>query len=37
VGGIETKLKGGTRFLAELQVGLADAPDIRAVVGWTFK
>lgn len=36
VGGIETKLKGGTRFLAELQVGVADAPDVRVLVGWTF-
>lgn len=36
VGGIETKLKSGTRFLAELQVGVADAPDLRVLVGWTF-
>jgi len=36
VGGIETKLKGGTRFLAELQVGIGDVPDVRALVGWTF-
>ena len=32
----ETKLKGGTRFLAELQVGLGDVPDIRVLAGWTF-
>lgn len=37
VGGIETKLKGGTRFLAELQVGIGDVPDVRVLVGWTFK
>jgi hypothetical protein len=38
VGGIETKLKGGTRFLAELQVlPIGDVPDVRVVVGWTFK
>jgi hypothetical protein len=36
VGGIETKLKGGTRFLAELQVGVGDVPDVRVLVGWTF-
>ncbi len=36
VGGIETKLKGGSRFLAELQVGIGDVPDVRALVGWTF-
>jgi len=37
VGGIETKLKGGNRFLAELQVGIGDVPDVRVLVGWTFK
>jgi hypothetical protein len=38
VGGIETKLKSGTRFLAELNVGLtSDIPEIRVLVGWTFK
>jgi len=38
VGGIETKLKSGTRFLAELQVALTnDIPEIRVLVGWTFK
>lgn len=36
VGGIETKLKGGSRFLAELQVGVGDVPDIRVLAGWTF-
>ena len=36
VGGIETKLEGGSRFLAELQVGVGDVPDVRALVGWTF-
>ena len=37
VGGIETKLKSGNRFLAELQVGIGDVPDVRVLVGWTFK
>jgi hypothetical protein len=37
VGGIETKLKSGTRFLAELNVGLGDIPEVRVLVGWTFK
>ncbi len=36
VGGIEMKLKGTTRFLAELQVGFSDVHDVRAMVGWTF-
>jgi len=37
VGGIETKLESGNRFLAELQVGIGDVPDVRVLVGWTFK
>jgi len=37
VGGIETKLKGGNRFLTELQLGIGDVPDVRVLVGWTFK
>lgn len=36
VGGIETKLKSGTRFLGEIQVGIDNGPDFRVVVGWTF-
>jgi hypothetical protein len=37
VGGIETKFKSGTRFLAELQVGgFGDLSDVRVLVGWTF-
>jgi len=37
VGGIETQFKGGTRFLAELQVDIVgDVPDFRMLVGWTF-
>ena len=36
VGGIETKLKSGKRFLAELQVGIGDVPEIRVLAGWTF-
>jgi hypothetical protein len=37
LGGVETKLKGGNRFLAELQLGIGDVPNIRVLVGWTFK
>ena len=37
VGGIETKLKGGTRFLAELQLGFGDVPDVKVLIGWTFQ
>ena len=37
VGGIETRLKGGTRFLAEIQLGFGDIPDVKLMVGWTFK
>lgn len=36
VGGIELPLDGGTRFLAELQIGFSDLPDVRLVAGWTF-
>ncbi len=37
VGGIETTLKSGTRFLVELQIGLSDIPDAKLMAGWTFK
>jgi hypothetical protein len=37
VGGIETKFQGGTRFLAEIQAGVGDVPNVRMLVGWTFK
>jgi opacity protein-like surface antigen len=36
VGGIEARLKGGTRFLVELQIGLGDVPDVKLLAGWTF-
>ncbi len=36
VGGIEMKLDGGSRFLAELNVGFADLPEVKVVAGWTF-
>jgi len=36
VGGIETKLSGNRRFLAELQLGFADLPDAKIMVGWLF-
>jgi len=36
VGGIETKLSGKTRFLAELQLGFGDLADAKIVAGWLF-
>jgi len=36
VGGIETKLSGGARFLAELQLGFAELPEAKLTAGWTF-
>jgi hypothetical protein len=36
LGGIETRFKSGTRFLAELQVELTHHPEIKVMVGWTF-
>lgn len=36
VGGVEMTLSGGTRFLAELQIGFGDLPDARILAGWTF-
>lgn len=36
VGGIETKLSGKTRFLAELQLGFGDLPDAKLLAGWQF-
>jgi hypothetical protein len=36
VGGIEMPLSGGSRFLAELNLGFSDTPDIRVIAGWTF-
>ena len=34
VGGIETKVSAGTRFLAELQIGFGDLPETKVVAGW---
>lgn len=36
VGGIETRLANGSRFLAELQLGFGDVQDVRLLGGWTF-
>jgi hypothetical protein len=36
VGGIETRLRSGTRFLAELQLELTHHPEIKVMAGWTF-
>lgn len=36
VGGFETRLSGGTRFLLELHLGFGDVPDAKLMAGWTF-
>jgi len=36
VGGMEKGLKSGSRFLAELKVGLVADPKIQLLAGWTF-
>jgi hypothetical protein len=36
VGGIEMTLDGGSRFLAEIQLGIGDIHDVKVMVGWTF-
>jgi hypothetical protein len=36
LGGIEKGLNNGDRFFVETKIGLADAPDIKFMVGWTF-
>lgn len=36
LGGIEKGLANGHRFFVEGKLGLADAPDFKATVGWTF-
>ena len=36
LGGIEKGLTNGARFFIEAKVGLADAPDLKTTVGWTF-
>jgi len=36
VGGIETDLSGGGKFLAEIQIGMSDLPEVKIVAGWTF-
>ena len=36
VGGMEMKLSGGSRFLAEVQIGLGDLPEAKILAGWTF-
>ena len=37
VGGVETRLSGGARFLVEIQLGFGDIPDVKLMAGWTFK
>ncbi len=36
LGGIEKGIGRGNRFFIELKLGLADSPDLKATVGWTF-
>ena len=36
LGGIEKGISGGNRFFIEAKLGLADSPDFKATVGWTF-
>jgi len=36
LGGIEKGLTNGARFFIEAKLGLADAPDLKTTVGWTF-
>ena len=36
LGGIEKGLANGHRFFIEAKLGLADSPDVKATVGWTF-
>ncbi len=36
VGGIEMKLEGGSRFLAEMSLGFSDLPEMKITAGWTF-
>ena len=36
VGGIETEMSSGSKFLAEIQVGFRDLPEVKLVAGWTF-
>jgi hypothetical protein len=36
VGGIEMEMSGGSKFLAEVQVGFNDLPEVKLIAGWTF-
>ncbi len=36
LGGIEKGLANGHRFFVEAKLGLADSPDVKGTVGWTF-
>ena len=36
LGGIEKGLTNGHRFFIEAKLGLADSPDVKGTVGWTF-
>ena len=35
--GADVATKSHSRFFAELKLGFADAPDLKAMVGWSFK
>jgi len=36
VGGAIVPTQGGSRFFAELKLGIGDIPDVKALVGWNF-
>jgi hypothetical protein len=36
LGGLERGLSGGDRFFGEVKLGVADSPDVKFTVGWTF-
>lgn len=36
IGGLERGLAGGDRFFTEAKLGLANSPDLKLTVGWTF-
>lgn len=36
VGGIEMKMNGGSKFLAEVSLGIGDLPQAKLTAGWTF-
>ncbi len=37
IAGADVATKGHSRFFAELKLGLGDSPNLKAMVGWSFK